>query len=275
MKVYWNGSIVEDYEVNISPWDLGFLRGFGVFDYFAVYRKKPFMIEAHFARLEASANIFSLSLPVSRDSFIEIVTELIHENNLTDCYIRVILTGGVSSDGMTRDGASTFLIRPEVVKPVDMKPYEMGANLITIEHMRSTPEAKTTHYAEALKNANRLIEENAIEILFTHNGHVFECSRSNIFIVHDGVLITPRDSILRGITRSVVLEEAERRAIKTHECAVLETELTEADEVFITGTGKGVVPIVKINKAVVASGVPGAITRVLMKRLSKRKREHA
>ncbi|MEX0933141.1 MAG: aminotransferase class IV [Candidatus Paceibacterota bacterium] len=275
MKVYWNGSVVEERDVCISPWDLGFLRGFGVFDYFGVYAKKPFMAEAHFARLETSANILSIPVPLSKDAFIETVRKLIHENNLNDGYVRVVLTGGISSNGMTRDGVPTFLIRPEVAKPIDMKPYEVGASLITVEYMRDTPGAKTTHYAEAQRNANRLTEENAIEMLFTHKGYILECSRSNIFIVRDGVLITPRDSILPGITRLVVLEEAKKHGLKTEERAVLETELTDADEVFITGTGKGVVPIVKINKTVVSNGLPGTITNVLMKRLGKRKREHA
>lgn len=275
MKVYWNGGFVEDHEVCVNPWDLGFLRGFGVFDYFGVYNGSAFMIEAHFERLETSAKTLSIPVPVSKDSFIEIVTRLIHENNLTNCSVRVVLTGGASSDGITRDGAPTFLIRPEITKPKNKRLYEEGAGLITVEYMRDTPRAKTTYYAEALKNADRLKKENAIEMLFTHTGQIFECSRSNIFIVCGDRLITPRDSILFGITRRVALEEAKKRSMKTEERSVSVAELARADEVFITGTGKGIVPIVRINDSVVSRGAPGTITQVLMEALDKRKKEHA
>lgn len=275
MKVYWNGSIVGDHEVCVSPWDLGFLRGYGVFDYFGVYDKKPFMLDAHYARLEKSAKLLSIPLPVSGDLFKGIVTKLIYENNLTDCSIRVVLTGGISSDGITRDGAPTFLIRPETQSPVNKKNYEEGANLITIEYVRDTPQAKTTHYAEALKNADRLKKEKAIEMLFIHDEHIFECSRSNIFIVRDNTLITPRDSILFGITRGVVLEEATKRSIKTEVRSVPVAELASANEVFITGTGKGIVPIVRIDNEIISGGVPGTTTRLLMEALNERKRKDA
>lgn len=275
MKVYWNGNIVEDHEVCVSPWDLGLLRGFGVFDYFGVYNGKPFMIEAHFVRLETSAKVLSIPVPVSKDSFIEMVMKLIRENDLTDCFIRVVLTGGVSSDGITRDGAPTFLIRPEIAKPKNKKLYEDGGALITTEYTRDTPQAKTTNYAEALKNADRLKKESAVEMLFTDNGHALECSRSNIFIVSSNTLTTPRDSILLGITRAAVLEEAKKHSIKVEERSITIDELLRADEVFITGTGKGIVPIVMIDEKVISHGTPGKITQVLMKAVDERKKEHA
>jgi len=259
-----NGEFLEEEEVRVSPWDLGFLRGYGVFDYFAVYHGKPFMVEAHFRRLINSARAIALSSKLSREQFLKIVEKLIEENNLENGAIRIILTGGVSKNGITKGDSPTLIIRPEKTSPIDQERYKHGSKLITTNYMRDFPEAKTIHYIEAIKHEEEMRSAGAIEILFVSGGIISECSRSNIFVVSKGTLLTPKERILKGITRGVVLEEARKLKIKTEERDVSLSEAFSADEVFISGTGKKIMPIVEIDGRIIASGIPGEITSKLL-----------
>ena len=103
-------------------------------------------------------------------------------------------------------------------------------------------------------------EKNVLEVLFVSKGSVLECTGSNIFIVQDGALITPSEGVLLGITRKVVLDIA-RPHFTIEERAISVEEMLAADEVFITGSFKEVVPVVKIDDKRIAQGAPGPITK--------------
>lgn len=264
MQAFWNGEIIDEKDVRISPSDLGFLRGYGVFDYLSVYAGKPFMVSRHFTRLQNSARAIALDVPITENQFYEIIERLIEKNNLQDGAIRIVLTGGESKNSISKNINPSLLIRTENPTPLSSELYTQGAKIISTEYLREIPHAKTTHYIEAVRHEEKMREHDAIEILFTMNDKVLECSRSNIFAVLDGALITPKENILQGITRSVVLEEAAAAKIKTTERDILYTELLSADEVFITGTGKKILPIRAIDGQKIASGTPGEITQKLI-----------
>jgi len=100
-------------------------------------------------------------------------------------------------------------------------------------------------------------------VVFVNEGQVLEASTSNIMIVRDGVVITPKDHILRGITRGWVLELAAGLGLPVEERAMTLAETLSADEVFLTATNKYIVPVVQIDNQPITDGQPGPITKKL------------
>ena len=179
--------------------------------------------------------------------------------------MRIILTGGRAINGIEYEFENpTFYILVEKFEPLPKELYERGAKLVTYNHLRFMPEHKTTHYITAVNLQKYRKEEEAVEILYVHDGEVLECATSNIFIVKDGKVITPAENILKGITRKVVLE-----LIDVEERVILESELKDADEVFITSSFKDIVPINKIDDYEIGDREPGSVTQKLMLQFAK------
>ena len=138
--------------------------------------------------------------------------------------------------------------------------WKNGGSLISCNYQREIPEAKTINYLRSVRWSQRLLETKAAEILYLDRNWVRECSRSNIFYVKDQIVYTPKSMILAGVTRKRILQlpgfTVEQRNFKMK-------ELLEADEVFITSTTKGVLPIVKIDSTVIGDGRIGMITKAI------------
>ena len=158
----------------------------------------------------------------------------------------------------------TFYILAEEYVSLPAVLYTSGASLITHEHQRFLPEYKTINYITAVQLQKERKEKGAIEILFVSNGLVLEAATSNIFIVKDGVVITPKNNVLMGITRRVTIELAQK-IYKVVERDVTTLELFSADEVFITASYKEIVPIVSVDSKVISDGKVGKVTQSLMK----------
>jgi len=264
-KSFFNGKIINEDQIKISPRDIGFLRGYGVFDVMVTENRKPFLIKEHFSRLESSAKKLGLKLTFGFTDYEKIVIRLIKLNNYKKAIIRTVITGGVSADAFS-PGKVTGLIMLEKFKPLPRKIYTDGAKVITLEFQRECPLAKITNYVEAIKNQPLKKKKKAIEILYTKNGKVLEASTSNFFIVKNGDLITPWDGVLSGTTRNLIIKLAagkypvEKREIKI-------SELWNAEEAFITATNKNIVPIVIVDGRKIGKGNVGDITKVLIKTL--------
>ena len=106
--------------------------------------------------------------------------------------------------------------------------------------------------------------------MLNHKGEVAECTGDNIFLVRDGVLLTPNDAgILEGVTRGAVMELARGAGIPVSETTLTRHDVYVADEVFLTGSAAEVIPVVKVDARVIGSGEPGPITRDLSARFHK------
>ena len=152
--------------------------------------------------------------------------------------------------------------------PLPEKWYERGAPIITYEHQRFLPEYKTINYITAVMLQPKRKAAEAVEILFVSKGEVLECGGSNIFIVKDGGVATPKENILAGITRKVVINLAGDATYPLEERRVSVEELTTADEIFITSSFKDIVPIVKIDDRAEGGGAVGPVTKDLMRRFA-------
>lgn len=266
---YFNGKITALDKIKISPYDLGILRGYGVFDAMCTKNGKPFLLNDHWKRLQNSARELNLKIPVSRKEFQEIVTKLLKLNGFKKSYVRTILTGGISKDAFTPCGKETFFILMERFCPLPSSVFSKGANIITLEYQRDFPRAKTTAYIIALKKQKLKEKKKSLEIVYLKRGRVLEASTSNIFIVKNKVLVTPKDDILLGTTRNLIVKLARQDKLKILERKITLKELFSADEVFLTATNKDIVPVVKVDGKKIGDGKVGKITKELMKIFQK------
>jgi branched-chain amino acid aminotransferase len=260
---YFQGKIIPFDKAHIALNDLGVLRGHGVFDFYRTYNGKVFYSKEHFTRFQNSAKSIGLSVPISFSEFEKITLDLLKKNKVKDASFRAVLLGGPVQNSLSPAKPTLYILTEEVYEPSKIQ-LEKGVTLMIHEFMRYIPEAKSTNYVEAVKMQKEKQKQKAYEILYVSGGNVLECSTSNIFMIKDDTLITPVKNILNGITRRAVLKIA-KKDFKVEERDVKLEELLSADEVFITGTNKEVLPIVKIGKNVIGNGKVGEKAKVLMK----------
>jgi len=261
---YFNGKIIEEKNACISPYDLGVLRGYGVFDFMCTSpNKKPFLLNKHWTRLKNSAKDLQLKPPITRNEFEQIVEKLIKKNSYKNIAIRTVLTAGISTNGIAVPGKPTFYILVQNINNLlpDNKLYTTGAKIITHDFKRDNYTSKTTNYIEAIKLQKQKNKKNAIEILYYNKNKILECSTSNIFIIKRGKVFTPKDNILFGITRQLVIELLKKNNIPIEEKGVTLKQLLDADEVFLTGSAKHILPITKVDSQKIGNGKVGKITK--------------
>lgn len=271
MIAYLNGKILPIHKLKISPYDLGLLRAYAVFDVMRTYNGKPFLIEEHWKRLCNSAKEVGLSMPIKEDEFRKIIKELLKKNKFTESNIRTVLTGGVSENGFFyTSGKETVLILVEKFNPLSPDIFKKGVKVVKVKYARDFPKSKTTNYLAAVKNQGKKNKSKAFEIVYIDDSRrVLETATSNFFIVKKRVVVTPKEGVLDGITRKVVLVLARKLGMGVEERDIKEEELRDAQEAFLTATNKDIVPIVQIDNNKIGDGKVGDITRVLMEEFRK------
>ncbi|MBK9736209.1 MAG: aminotransferase class IV family protein [Saprospiraceae bacterium] len=262
LYTYLNGHIIHDSEANIHVSDLGLLRGYGVFDFFRAIEGQPIFMDDHLDRFERSASFLGLRIPVSRQHIKDNILELIDLNHHTLLGIRLICTGGYSEDSYAP------AITPNLVmlaKPFTFHPVYKGLKLMTEHHQRDMPTVKTTNYIHPISLLPLMHEIKADDVLYHFNGYISESSRSNICIIKDGILITPSQGILEGITRKKILNFA-HEILPVEIRMVTLKETLKADEVFLCGSTKRISPVTSIDNQTYEIG---PLTKILYERLIK------
>lgn len=261
---FLNGKFVTEADLLISPRDLGFTRGYAVFDFLRTYGGRPFKLAAHLDRLFQSAALIGLALPWSKDEVHSWVLETLAANtSASEKFIKIIVSGGVANSMLpTGDPTIIIIVDPAAQYPASL--YEKGVGVISVLHERYNPVAKSNNYIEGVKQAQRAQDLGALEPLYYTDERVLETSNSNIFAIIDNRLKTPADDVLSGITRSVLLEILKLDIAVEVANFTLE-ELRNAQEVFLTGSAKEIVPIVAIDGKPVGNGQVGAITKEVMR----------
>jgi len=262
---YIDGQYVDEDKCVLSVKDIIVLRGFGVFDFLVTYNKRPFYLKEHVQRLETSAQKIGLKLKHSHDEICAIVEETIRRNNHpNESNIRIVYTGGISSDGVTPEGNGYLIV---MVTPKHYLPdgwYSDGAKLVTAELERFIPGAKSTNYLTAVWALERAKAMDAIESIYVdQKNRLLEGATSNFFCFKENKLTTPKLDILPGITRGVLLD-----LVKDHfDLDIREIEkdeLSSMEEVFISASNKEIVPIVQVDDTVIGDGRPGQRTQKVM-----------
>ena len=258
-----NGEIVPIENAVINVRDLGFLRGYSVFDFFRIYKGQPVFIEDHLARLERSANELGLQLPYSKAELVEKIIALAKANEMDFGGIKIILTGGYSSDGFLPATPNIVMLAGKL-PTYDVSLYTKGSKLMAYEYIRETPYTKTTNYLKPISIQQEIEAAEAFDVLYHDGVYISESARSNFFIInHDGTIITPDKDALKGITRKHVLAIA-RKHFKVEIRPVSIKETMAAREAFITSTTKGVMPVRQVDFWRINKGIIGDTTKQLM-----------
>lgn len=263
---YVDGAYVPAEEAVIPANDLAILRGFGAFDFLRTYGGHPFRLDKNIARLRNSCDLIGLAFPWSNEEVDEIVTATLHRNAGTadEFNIRLVVTGGSSSDNITPDGTPRLMV---MVTPLHRLPdawYRDGVKVVTVDMERLIPGAKSTNYMSAILAQAQARKADGIEALYRmDDGRITEGTTTNIFAFYGNTLVTPQIEMLPGITRQTVLELAEEHyTIEQRDLTY--DELLRADETFITAANKQVVPVVQIDEHSIGDGRPGEGTQHIM-----------
>lgn len=260
---YVNGNFVPASEAALPIGDLGIVRGYGVFDVLRTYNRLPFRLRDHVQRLQRSAQAIGITLPWTTEEIEETVRLTHDRNTFTDSNIRIIVTGGSSANFMTPENRPSLIVMVTPTPVRDESHYSAGCRATTAAVVRERPEVKSLNYIGAVMAVEEARSAGAIEALYrTEDGSVTEGTRANFFILRGRRLITPKDEILDGITRKVVLELAAGH-FEIAEEPIPYATLSSVDEAFITSTTKEVLPIVRIDDMTLGTGQPGPHTQTL------------
>lgn len=253
-------------DASVPLFDLGVVRGYGVFDYLRTYNRVPFHLHKHLSRFIASAKSIGLFVPKTISEIEVLITDMIAKVQATELSIKLIVTGGISEDQLTFNNVPTLAIAVYPFSPLVTEiEYLRGFSLMTTKHQRILPESKTLVYLPAilaLQEAKKLGFDDALYM--NSNNHLLESTTSNFFAFKGNKLYTPKQEILRGITREVIITIAKKH-FQVCEDTISYTELDCIDEIFLTSSNKEIVPVVAIDKHQIGTGLPGEKTKFLMK----------
>jgi branched-chain amino acid aminotransferase len=276
MQIYIDGAFHGRDDAKISVFDHGLLYGDGVFEGIRVYNKRVFELDAHIARLYDSAKAIALTIPLDPAEMTAATVETVRRNELTDGYIRLVVTRGVGDLGLNPNKcpkATVFIIAATIqLYPEEF--YQNGLSLHTCSTRRNSPQAinpavKSLNYLNNILGALEVNRAGCLEgLMLTQDGYVCECTADNFFLVKRGRLCTPSTAVgaLRGITRDVVLRLAGEMGLQTEEGLYTLYDVYTAEEAFLTGTGAEMVPVISVDDRTIGSGTPGPLTRELLGR---------
>ncbi|MGP0564855.1 MULTISPECIES: aminotransferase class IV [unclassified Nitrospina] len=273
IKINLNGTIAND--ASISVLDHGFLFGDSVYEVVSTINGRVVFLAEHLRRLRQSAAALNLDIPYSDTKFGEEVHRTLQSAGNTESYVRIIVTRGVGELDLDPTSCTSpnviILAKEAVIYPQEN--YDKGIHLALVSVKRNLKESlnpglKTGNYLNnvlAKMEANRTGAADAL--MLNSSGYLTECTTSNIFFVQDGRIFTPSldCGILEGITREKILRLARENGFLVEEGEWPPEALEQAEEAFITGTVKKIMPVTLLNSRPVGNGKPGPTTRKLMR----------
>ncbi|MCL7411789.1 MAG: branched-chain-amino-acid transaminase [Methanosarcinaceae archaeon] len=273
LLIYSNGKYVPKSQATTSLYDHGFLYGDGVFEGIRAYNGRVFKLDEHIDRLYDSAKAIALKIPLSKEEMKEAILETLRKNNLTDAYIRPIVSRGVGDLGLDPRKCSVpniYIITQEWGAMYgDL--YEVGLTAITVAIRRNAPDAlspniKSMNYLNNILAKIEANEKGGDEAIFLdNNGYISEGSGDNIFVVKNGKVVTPPTiNNLKGITRAAAIDILKEMEYSIIEVNIGMFDLYTADEIFVTGTAAESAPITKVDGRVIGDGKPGPITKKMI-----------
>jgi branched-subunit amino acid aminotransferase/4-amino-4-deoxychorismate lyase len=291
MTAWVNGSFVEDGEARVGLFDAGFQHGIGLFETMLARNGAVLDFEQHLGRMATSARELRLFDPLKTEPLAEAVQHALAKSEMRDARIRVTLTAGDMGRpfaGANAAGAKPAAPQPTLaihVQPPTRYPDELFENgvAVAIAENRANPldsfsSHKTLMYWPRIAAVQRAAEVGCAEALwFTVTNHLASGSVSSVFVVKDGALRVPfargeepegamRAPVLPGCTRAKVImwAEGEGRSVERANLAI--DDVLAADEIFLTNSSWGVLPVVRIERHEVGGGKPGPVARAMRAR---------
>lgn len=264
--VYLNGQFKPLAEAGVSPLDRGFLYGDGVYEVIPVYSRRPFRIDEHLTRLQATLDGIRLANPLTVDAWKSVIFKLIAAAPWEDQSVYLQVTRGADDK---RDHAfppasvtpTVFAFASPLVTP-SVEQRTRGVSAITVADERwARCDLKVLSLLANVLARQAAVEHGCTEALLIRDGYLKEGAASNIFIVKDGVLLAPPKTrlMLPGITYDVILELAATHGQTVDVREITEMELRHADEVWMTSSTKEILPITTLDGQPVGNGQPGPV----------------
>lgn len=242
---FYNGEFLEKKNLFISIDDLGFSRGYALFEHIRTYHKKPFHLKEHLIRLFQGAQELEIDIEYSFDEIKQILDSLIQKNEFQEIGFKVYLTGGIASSGLAAESKPTFIILPYSLPHYQRQDFSHGIEVATTFYQRAFPYMKTTFYLPGILAKKK--HKRCDQILFLDEKKNFlESTISSFCAFKKSTLILPKGALLKSVTQEVIFELAksnfqiERREIHL-------SEIEDLEEVFLSSSTKEFFPIKKID----------------------------
>jgi branched-chain amino acid aminotransferase len=297
--VWINGTFIDETEATVSVRDTGLLHAAGVFTTMRADRGRVFRIDQHLQRLRASCEALFIPMLPKDEVLRDAIADLLARNDLTDARLRLTVTRGHAEQDPLHGVrlTPTIFCTAAALEPYPAELYAKGMTVILLDEQKLNPYDvqaghKTLNYFSRLAALRSANERGAGEALwFNVHNYLQSGSISNVFIVKDGVLVTPptavelrdavvaeitpypKSNVLPGITRGAVMELAREAKLGVKLAGLTVNDLLEADEVFITNSIMLVMPVCRIERKAIGNDKPGPITRQLMEAMESEVRE--
>ena len=275
-QIWIDGKFCSGDEAKISVFDHGLLYGDGVFEGIRAYNGRVFRLKVHLDRLYASAKAIWLDIPMAQEAMADLVVECIKVNNLSDAYVRLVVTRGFGDLGLDprKCKKPTIFCIADKIALFPAEVAKRGLTMMTaptpVNHREGlSPRIKSLNYLAHILAKIEAINAGVDEALMLEStGEVAEGVGENVFCVTNHTLRTPPaySGILRGVTRDAVIELGREAGFDVREESLNRYDLYTADEVFLTGTAAEVVGVVKLDGRKIGCGSVGKVTQDLAAR---------
>jgi branched-chain amino acid aminotransferase len=279
MVVFLNGEYIPADQARVGIATHALSYGTGCFEGIRAYYNSEteqlsiFRALEHFQRLARSCKIMNIRLPYTPEELVEMTAELIRRNGLREnCYIRPFAYKADETIGVKLNGlqdAFTMFTMPmgDYISTAGLRCMVSSWRRVDDNMIPARAKISGAYVNSAFAKSEALMGGYDEAIMLTHDGHVSEGSAENIFLVMGNELITPppSENILQGITRDSIMEVARRELeMLTRERVIDRTELYTADEIFLTGTGAQIAPVIEVDHREIGAGVVGSVSGKLM-----------
>jgi branched-chain amino acid aminotransferase len=264
-----DGDYVPIAEAKIPILDWGFLRSDCTYDVVHVWGGRFFRLDHHLDRFLKNVEALRLELPLQRDEITAVLMRLMRLTGLRDAYVELICTRGVPPKG-SRDPRRcqnqfyAFVIPFLWIATEGQRARGLHVHISAIPRIPPqsvNPRIKNFHWGDMNRALFEAFEAGCeLPVLVDYDGNVSEGPGFNVFMVKDGVVTTPEDTCLDGITRQTALDLLAEQNVKLVIGAFSPEQLRVADEAFITSTAGGIVPVTRIDHHPVSDGEPGPVT---------------
>jgi len=266
MSVYLNGQFMPLAEARVPVLDRGFVFGDGVYELVPVYSRKPFRLDEHLRRLQASLDGIRLANPHGMAVWRELIGQLIALQGFDDQSVYIQITRGVAprDHAFPRGVAPTVFMFAQPLLTASTGQKAAGVCAVSaVDNRWQRCNIKAISLLANILLRQQAVDAGCAETVLLRDGFLTEGAASNIFVVKQGVLRAPPPShlMLTGITYDVVIELAAAHGIPAELRAISEAELRAADELWMTSSTKEIMPIVKLDGAPVGAGEPGPLAR--------------
>jgi branched-chain amino acid aminotransferase len=262
---------VSDASIPITDW--GFLRSDATYDVVTVWDGAFFRLDAHLARFRRSCRRWRLDPALTDDQITSVLSHCVRLSGLRASYVEMICTRGQPPWG-SRDPRLAvnqfYAFAVPYVWIANAQQREAGLRLMIsdVQRIPATsvdPSAKNYHWNDLTMGLLGALDAGSDSVLLVDsNGNVIEGPGFNVFCVSHGALVTPDQGMLEGISRRTVMEMAQSLGLELQLRALPANELRNAEEVFLSTSGGGVLPVTTVDQCVIGSGKPGPITQRLV-----------